>query len=91
MGLLAALRLSARLGLASDSPGERIEALLTRLALPTRHDVDSVEALWNAMSRDKKARAGQRRFVLLRDVGQVEVVSDVRRDDALAVLEELRI
>ncbi len=43
------------------------------------------------MSRDKKNRAGQRRFVLLRDVGQVEVVSDVRRDDVLTVLEELRI
>ncbi len=50
-----------------------------------------LEAVWDAMSRDKKARAGQRRFVLLRDIGQVEVVSDVRRDDALAVLEELRI
>lgn len=90
VGLVAALRLSARLGLASDSPGERIEALLTRLALPTRHDVGSVEALWNAMSRDKKARAGQRRFVLLRDVGQVEVVQDVRREDVLAVLKDLR-
>ncbi len=91
VGLVAALRLSARLGLAQQSLGERIETLLTHLALPTRHDIDSVERLWNAMARDKKAHAGQRRFVLLRDLGQVEVVSDVRRDDVLAVLEELRI
>ncbi len=91
VGLLAALRLSARLGLAQHSLGERIEALLTLLGLQTRHHIDAVETLWDAMSRDKKNRAGQRRFVLLRDVGQVEVVSDVRRDDVLAVLEDLRI
>ena len=91
VGLVAASRLSARLGLAHHSLGQRIETLLAHLALQTRHDIDSVEALWDAMSRDKKARAGQRRFVLLRDVGQVEVVSHVRRDDVLAVLEELRI
>jgi len=91
VGLVAALRLSARLGLTKHSSGERIEALLTRLDLPTRHGVDSIESLWDAMSRDKKTLAGQRRFVLLRDIGQVEVVSDVRRDDVLAVLEELRI
>ena len=90
VGLVAALRLSARLGLTNHSLGERIETLLTRLALPTRHGIDSVEDLWDAMSRDKKARAGRRRFVLVGGIGQVDVVPDVRREEVLAVLEELR-
>ncbi len=89
IGLVAALRLSARLGLVGPSLGERVEALLNRMALPTRHGIDTVTDLWEAMSLDKKARAGQRRFVLLRGIGQVEVVPDVRFEDVVAVLEDL--
>jgi 3-dehydroquinate synthetase/shikimate kinase len=59
LGLLAALRLSGR-------PTEVVENVLA----PARADVDR-ERAWAAMQRDKKARGGRLRLVLLGDDGPV--------------------
>lgn len=89
VGMVAAARLSVRLGMADEALVGRIADLLAALGLPTRYADASPEALWAAMKHDKKAKAGQRRFVLLRQAGQVEVVPGVEREDVLAVLEEI--
>jgi 3-dehydroquinate synthase len=78
MGLVAAANLSARLEHCDPELQPRIEALLTRLHLPTRIPANLPhEALFRAMGSDKKKAAGQLRFVLLRGAGDVFVTGDV--------------
>nr|WP_290670100.1 3-dehydroquinate synthase [Ardenticatena sp.] len=85
VGLVLAARLAARLGMADESLERRITRVLKRLGLPTTYPADA-EAVWRAMQFDKKKRGRQLRFILPRDVGQVEVVRDVPREAVLEVL-----
>jgi 3-dehydroquinate synthetase/shikimate kinase len=75
LGLLAALRISGR-------PTAEVERLLD----PRPVQLDR-ERAWEAMRRDKKARDGQLRLVLLDDEGPV--VRPVPERDARAALDEL--
>ena len=78
MGLVAAANLSAGLEYCDPTLQLRIEAVLTRLNLPTRIPANLPhEALFQATGSDKKKAAGQLRFVLLRAVGDVFVTGDV--------------
>jgi len=90
LGMIAACRLSALLGLTGERLVDRVRTLLKRLNLPTRlpgrldHD-----ALLEAMRRDKKAQSGRLRFVLLGGIGRVVVrddVTDTQILDALSLL-----
>jgi 3-dehydroquinate synthase len=89
LGLVAAGRLSRRLGLCGDALPGRIEDVVAEMGLPTRLDGLDLDAVWAAMSTDKKWVSGTSRFVLLKDVGQPVVVEGVARDDVLAVLKSL--
>jgi 3-dehydroquinate synthetase len=89
IGLVAAARLSAALGHCTPTLGERIEALLTRLNLPTRIPGLDAEASLAAMSSDKKKAGGRLRFVLLRGVGDVFVRDEVPEEAVLAILKGL--
>lgn len=87
MGLVAAANLSARLEYCDPELQPRIEAVLARLHLPTRIPAGLPhEALFRAMGSDKKKAAGQLRFVLLRDVGDVFVTGDVPETAVYATL-----
>jgi 3-dehydroquinate synthase len=90
IGLVAASRLSARLGLCSPDLSDRIERVLERLDLPTRYRSFEPEQVWRAMATDKKRRGKALRFILLQGVGDVLVADDVDRGDVLAVLEALK-
>ncbi len=71
IGMVAAGRIEAALGLAADDRGERIEGLLTKLGLPTRIPRGyATEGLTDLMKRDKKAVGRRPRFVLLEKLGQ---------------------
>lgn len=77
-GVAEGMRFAARMAvdLAGASP-EFVDAqddLLDALGLPPLNWSAAPEALLDAMKRDKKARAGQVRFVLPRDVGEWELV-----------------
>lgn len=70
VGLCAAARLSRDLGLIGAPDALRVEAAVAAHGLPVRVRTPlAVEALMAAMVRDKKARAGQLRFVVLRSLG----------------------
>lgn len=88
IGMVAALRLGARLGRTPAAVVERAEALLVRLGLPTTAPVLPRDAVWGTMGRDKKARDGVR-FVLLDDLAAPIVVTPPRGvvDDILDELE----
>ncbi len=72
IGLVAAARLSHRLGYLEEADEARITALLTRAGLPTTlpEDIDP-EALVQKLYTDKKVRDGQLRFVLPERIGAV--------------------
>jgi len=90
MGLVAAANLSARLGYCSSDLQERIELVLKNVGLPTRIPGHlPPEALLNAMSSDKKKKAGQLRFVLLRKIGHAFVTDAVPEPAIAATLREV--
>ena len=78
LGLVAAARLSELGGFALPGLADRVEALVSRVglatSLPTAMPVD---ALVEAMHRDKKRQGGKLRFVLMRDIGDPFVADDV--------------
>ena len=90
LGLIAAARLSHRLGLCAVEVVERVEAAVASAGLPTQMGDLDPDRLWLTMGTDKKWRSGQPRFVLLRAIGQVDIIEGVARDAVLAVLESLR-
>ncbi len=71
MGLASAL--SARVGLTDDGFGQRLRALLEGFGLPMRPPPLGPETWLELMRRDKKAHAGQIRFVVLEEVGRAAV------------------
>lgn len=90
VGMLAALRLSRRLGLLEEDYEHWLVALYRAWDLPR-----SVPAPldWSrvapALRRDKKRLDGRHRFVLPRRVGEVTVVADVPEDEVRAAFEAL--
>lgn len=88
-GLVAALHLSCRLALIDEALVQRVETLLRQIGLPTRMGALDPEQLYAAMATDKKWRAGQSRFVLLKGIGQPAVVSGVPKSDVLATLKAM--
>jgi 3-dehydroquinate synthase len=71
IGMVAAARLSARLGLCSAEVAPRIETLLRRAGLPTQPPAGlTTNELVAAVYRDKKASQGTVKFVCLEDLGK---------------------
>ncbi|HVZ63670.1 MAG TPA: 3-dehydroquinate synthase [Lacunisphaera sp.] len=78
VGLAAAARLSARLGLFQPTDTARVERVLTAHQLPARlRSPLPTEALMNAMQHDKKVRSGRLRFVVLNAVGRAATRADI--------------
>jgi 3-dehydroquinate synthase len=89
IGIAAAARLSARIGMCSEALVEQIEVVLTHVGLPIKMGNLETEQIWATMGMDKKWQGGQSRFILLRDLGHVEIVKGVAKADVMAVLESL--
>jgi len=88
IGLIAAAVLSARLGLCpADLPG-RVRRAVARHGLPTRFPCNPPDVL-AAMATDKKRRGRNLRFVVIREIGRVEVAEAVPPEavlDAIAAI-----
>ena len=90
IGLCAAARLSRRLGMLADPDVVRVESVVSAHFLPTRlRSPMPAAALLAAMGRDKKARAGSLRFVVLKSLGEATVVGGVAPQAVEAVLREV--
>ncbi len=77
-GMVMAATLSHRMGILSDSGVERLRALIQRAGLPVvgpRLAEDNPSRYLELMRVDKKAEAGEIRFVLVDDAGQAHVRS----------------
>jgi 3-dehydroquinate synthase len=72
-GMRMAMDLSVRLGLMPPSALERMHTLLVRAGLPVRAPDLGVDVYLDWMGRDKKAEAGDIRFVVLESMGRAAV------------------
>ncbi|MBI3885703.1 MAG: 3-dehydroquinate synthase [Opitutae bacterium] len=78
VGLVAAARLSAQLGALGADDVARVERVVSAHRLPVRLRAPlSGAKLMAAMQHDKKARAGQIRYVVLRRLGEAHTRADI--------------
>jgi 3-dehydroquinate synthetase/shikimate kinase len=90
LGLVAAARLSERIGVAEPGLAAHVDALVAHVGLATQlPSPQPPPALLGAMGRDKKRRKGRHRLVLLEAPGRPLVTDDVDADDILSVLASL--
>jgi 3-dehydroquinate synthase len=87
--MMGAAKLSRRLGLLSSDIVERQQSLSQKFGLPVSFSGLSLAEVVRAMELDKKVRAKAIHWVLLQDIGQTTICSDVPRRDVLAILQEL--
>jgi 3-dehydroquinate synthase len=90
VGLVAAARLSAKLGMLTTDQVSLITNLLLEVGLPTTMTGFDSEALWQAMHTDKKWRDGHSQFVILEDIGKPKLIRDVPREVVIDVLDSLK-
>jgi 3-dehydroquinate synthase len=88
VGLRAAGLLALRTGRFSQAEHLRVVTLLTLLGLPLQTSA-TPEAIFAAMSSDKKRRSGRTRFVLPRAIGDVEYGVECTSRSVRAVLSRL--
>jgi len=93
IGTVLAFRLSQRLGHCAPSDTDRLVAHLKAVGLPVRiadvpGDAIAVGDILAHMKQDKKARDGKLTFVLVRQIGEAFLSSDVPADAVEAVLAE---
>jgi 3-dehydroquinate synthetase len=90
IGLCVVAELSSAMGFSGPDLPARIERLLTAIGLPTRHDFDSADLI-AAMRMDKKSVSGTPKFVLIRDIGNVEHGVDAPEESLREALDKLRV
>jgi len=77
IGMVAAARISNKLGMFGDTEVKRLQKLIEQAGLPTEMPDLGVEEIIQAMQHDKKVREGKARFVLLKSIGNAAVTDDV--------------
>lgn len=77
MGMILMNRQSENLGLTAKGTTEQLELMLQRFHLPTDYQEISTkkEAIYQAVTHDKKARGKQLKIILLEQIGQAKIVS----------------
>jgi 3-dehydroquinate synthase len=73
VGMLMAADLSARLGLMPTEFPERLQTLVSRAGLPTQAPPMTVAEFFEHMAVDKKAEAGQIKYVLIEALGRAGI------------------
>jgi len=89
IGMMAAAKLSHRLGLLSQNAVERQKALLEKFHLPTDCSGVNLADVLTAMELDKKVRGKAIQWVLLEDIGKVAIRSDVPQSELSNVLKQV--
>ncbi|MDH5696394.1 MAG: 3-dehydroquinate synthase, partial [Dehalococcoidia bacterium] len=89
IGMMGAAKLSQRLGLLSSTAVEQQQTLLQKFGLPTGFSGLDLAEITKAMELDKKTKEKAINWVLLQDIGNVIIRSDVPQRDVLAVIQKL--
>jgi 3-dehydroquinate synthase len=88
-GMVAAAMIAVGMHKTSSALAQRIISLVLAYAPLPKVNVRP-KAIFRRLASDKKTLDGQVHFVLPRDIGQVEIVTDVSERAVLQVVEELR-
>ncbi|MGB0135554.1 3-dehydroquinate synthase [Dokdonella sp.] len=89
IGMILAARLSASLGLAPPADADHLQALLSRLDLPTRLPPGlDAQRLLDRMVLDKKSLSGKLRLILWRGIGKAEIAGGIDDSAILASLQD---
>ncbi len=89
VGMMAAARISQRMGMISGELVNRQRAILERYGLPVRAAGVSVDAVLDATRSDKKTRGGAIRWVLLEGAGKATTRRDVPENVVREIVEEV--
>jgi len=89
IGMMAAARISNGMGMISEELVARHGDLLRSFGLPVASTSIDVDRVLEAMRLDKKVEQGKLRFVLLEDIAQPVVRSDVPEELVRKVLHDL--
>jgi len=77
IGMLAAARISNKLGIFDKSELDRLKDVIERAGLPTEIPNLKVESIVQAMKHDKKILRGRIRFILPQSIGEVFITDKV--------------
>ncbi|MCH8156648.1 MAG: 3-dehydroquinate synthase [Nitrospinae bacterium] len=88
IGMVQAARLSAETGRCAGDVPQRIAALLKKFGLPTQSpDLKPADVI-ESMYHDKKTEHNKLRFIMVKDIGSIEIVDDVPEEPVKKVLEK---
>ncbi len=90
LGMRSAAALSRDLGLVDAAFEQRHNACLTQYELPESWPEMPIDAVIEAMRRDKKARAGKMKFVVADAMGHVVHRTDIEDSQVRSALEAIR-
>jgi 3-dehydroquinate synthase len=89
IGMILEARLGERLGLTAEGTEEAVRQAMERSNLPVEHPATAdVDAMVEAMRRDKKATEGSLAFSLLTRIGECKLIEGVDEGAVRAVLQE---
>ncbi len=86
IGMVCAAQLATRLGHCSAQTTDRIIATLQNIGLPVDIPPYPSTEIWAAMFTDKKRQGNTIRFILPRNIGDVDIFSDIEQADVAAIL-----
>ena len=78
IGMVAAARISNKMGILNKNELVRLESIIEKAGLPTEMPNLKVEKIIQAMKHDKKVLQDKLRFVLLKSIGSVFITDEVR-------------
>ena len=86
MGMVLAAHLSHSVGKCSEETPKRLEALLKNLGLPVDMPELDSSAVLESLYHDKKTMDRNIKFILVKDIGSIEIVDQVTEAEILKVL-----
>ncbi|KUG24101.1 3-dehydroquinate synthase [hydrocarbon metagenome] len=90
LGMIAAARLSEKMGYLESNQAKRIETLIRSAGLPWKiPEVFSADDIIDALRMDKKKKGDIVRFVLLKKIGMPFIIGSIKPETITAVIEEM--
>lgn len=89
IGMVAAARLSNKLGMLSDQESSKIMGLIKKAGLPVKIKNLRFSQIWAAQLHDKKFTQGINAFVLPVKIGKVTIVKNIPKNFVRAAIREL--
>jgi 3-dehydroquinate synthase len=91
LGMIAAARLSEKMGYLESNEAKRIEALIRDAGLPGKiPETFSADNIIAALRMDKKKKGDMVRFVLLKKIGMPFIIGSIKPEMITAVIEEMK-